>query len=54
MDNETKVCCICGKQFKGYGNNPWPIKEEGECCEQCNYNIVLPKRIEDVIGNVRK
>lgn len=32
----------------------WPIKEEGECCEQCNYNIVLPNRIEDMISKVRK
>lgn len=46
MSNEvTKVCCICGKEFKGWGNNPWPVKEDGECCDQCNWEKVVPARI---------
>ena len=44
---ETKVCCICGKEFKGYGNNPWPVKEEGECCDQCNWDEVIPARVRE-------
>ena len=28
---EKKVCCICGKEYEGYGYNPFPVKEEG-CC----------------------
>lgn len=23
---EKHICCICGKEFVGYGNNPYPIK----------------------------
>lgn len=25
---EKKVCCICGKEYEGYGYNPFPVKEE--------------------------
>ena len=42
---EKKVCCICGKEFAGFGNNPWPIKQNGECCDECNINKVVPARI---------
>ena len=41
-------CCICGKEFIGYGNDPWPVVDEGECCDTCNINIVLPARIEQM------
>lgn len=37
-------CCICGKECCGYGNNPWPIKDSGKCCDECN-NMVLRRRI---------
>ena len=29
---EKKVCCICGKEYEGYGYNPFPVKEEACCC----------------------
>ena len=29
---EKKVCCICGKEYEGYGYNPFPVKEEGCRC----------------------
>lgn len=44
-----KKCCICGKRFTGWGNNPWPVKEEGECCNECNRKKVIPARIEMMI-----
>lgn len=40
-----KKCCICGKEFEGWGNNPWPIKQDGECCDTCNAEKVVPARI---------
>ena len=43
---EAKICCICGKPFEGYGNNPWPLKEEGMCCLECNVEKVIPARIQ--------
>ncbi len=33
------TCCMCGKKFTGYGNDPWPIKDEGECCDSCNEKV---------------
>lgn len=41
-----KICCICGEEFIGYGNNPWPVAEEGECCDQCNSDSVIPARLQ--------
>lgn len=43
-DVET-VCCICGKTFKGMGNNPSPVRNEGLCCDECNVSIVLHTRL---------
>ena len=38
------VCSICGKEFlNSYSNNASPFK--GECCDDCNNNIVLPLRL---------
>ena len=41
-------CCICRKQLIGedrYGNNPWPARERGRCCNACNDMYVIPLRI---------
>lgn len=42
----THTCCICGKSFIGYGNNPAPVKDEGLCCDDCNRDSVIPARIK--------
>lgn len=42
--DEEKICCICGMKFTGYGYNPYPVKEDGKCCRQCNYQVVVPER----------
>lgn len=42
---EKKICCICGKQFSEWGNNPALIKDEGMCCDYCNWNVVVPARL---------
>lgn len=44
-EQDVKVCCICGELFDGLGHNPWPYETEGRCCDACNYNIVVPRRI---------
>lgn len=36
---ETKKCCICGKEIKGYGNNAEPLAK-GICCDECNVKVV--------------
>lgn len=51
MENQIKrnekeqKCCICGRMFKGYGNNPVPVKATGRCCDDCNSKYVIPARI---------
>lgn len=40
-----KKCVICGKMFTEYGNNPWPVKKDGQCCDACNARYVIPSRL---------
>lgn len=43
---KIESCCLCGKLFTGYGNNPWPLASNGcRCCDECNLNKVVPARI---------
>jgi hypothetical protein len=49
------ICCICGKEHTGFGNNPdgavdetkHTIKwsESDRCCDECNHKYVLPGRM---------
>ena len=45
LEDEHK-CCICGGPIEGHGNNPFPVKAEGDCCDKCNAEVVIPARIE--------
>ena len=36
----VKKCCLCGKAYSGYGNDPWPLKDTGRCCDDCNEKVV--------------
>ena len=52
-------CCICGKQSKGWGNNPdgamWiddngkyvtpKFKDNDRCCNDCDNRYVIPGRL---------
>ena len=42
---EFQKCCICGKRFMGYGNNPWPISKTGRCCNECNM-LTIQRRVQ--------
>lgn len=42
---EMFTCCICGKKVIGFGNNPFPVKHEGRCCDECDYQVVIPARL---------
>jgi len=46
-----KVCCICNKEFNGYGNNALPLKK-GICCDSCNMNKVIPARLNIYAGDI--
>lgn len=47
----TFKCCICGQKFTGYGNNPYPVKEKGRCCDECDNSVVIPTRIKIYLAN---
>lgn len=34
------TCIICQKGYKGHGNNPSPIKNDGRCCDKCNIKVI--------------
>lgn len=48
MQDSHKKCCICGKEFTGYGNNPDPVKLYGRCCDECDWSFVIPARIKQI------
>ena len=50
--NEEHTCCICGKRFKGYGNNPYPIKKEGKCCDECNKKVIEERLFMEKIDKI--
>jgi hypothetical protein len=55
-------CVICGKTIEPllhpttgevawtHGNNAEPIKE-GRCCDDCNWNVVIPRRYDEALGS---
>lgn len=47
-ESKAEICCICGEEIEGYGNNPAPYKEEGKCCDACNLKFVIPARLEQI------
>lgn len=44
---EIQKCVICEKSFSGFGNNPEPVEYGGRCCDDCNADVVIPRRILD-------
>jgi hypothetical protein len=45
--SKLKICCLCGKKFRGWGNNPYPLeKTEKTCCDSCNVSKVIPARFK--------
>lgn len=57
--DEKKICCICGKEFTGWGNNPDPVTdkdgnlfdEDARCCDECNSEVVIPTRLLKISSN---
>lgn len=47
----TEKCVLCGKDLENeYGNNPWPLAEEGVCCDECN-DLVTATRMSRITGD---
>lgn len=49
-------CCFCGRKKTGYGNSPEPILSDvkNKCCDDCNYSVVLPRRLYDFQEQAKK
>lgn len=47
LTEDKEICVLCGKHIVGYGNNPFPLADEGKCCDECNKTKVIPARIKD-------
>ena len=33
------ICCMCKKEFEGFGNNAEPLMK-GICCDDCNISVI--------------
>lgn len=51
---KLKICCICKEPYYGMGNNPYPIKERGRCCDKCDAEVVLPERLKGIEEEEKK
>ena len=47
---EIWQCVICEEHFTGFGNNPDPVKINGDCCDACNTNHVIPARMQEIFA----
>lgn len=47
------ICCICGEEFEGFGNNAAPVMK-GTCCSHCNSKAVIPLRLYYMTENPNK
>ncbi len=43
----AEVCCVCGQQINGYGNNAEPLMQ-GRCCDNCNITQVVRLRMQEL------
>ena len=45
---KKNVCVLCGEKFEGFGNNPVPVAQDGRCCDMCDENKVIVKRLDNL------
>ena len=41
-DAPPRRCCMCHKEYQGYGNNAKPLAD-GRCCDVCNENVITSR-----------
>lgn len=48
IKKDTTRCVLCGNPIinKGFSANP---VYDGECCEKCNTQIVMPERMRQIL-----
>lgn len=52
VSEETYQCVICKGTFNGWGNNPYPIRQDGRCCDQCNQDVVVRARLNGITHSI--
>jgi hypothetical protein len=47
-NDKENICSICGKQYKGMGNDIRPLVTANgtRCCDECNLKVVAPNRLK--------
>lgn len=50
----TNKCCICKNIYEGYGHNPYPYKDNGRCCDECNFRYVIRERLKRLTNNLKE
>ena len=48
MTTENGTCVLCGRPIRGWGNNPYPLAEDGECCDDCNALVIEARLIRAI------
>ena len=43
MSDRNFQCVICENTFEGFGNNPYPLSEDGRCCNACNIDVIVAR-----------
>lgn len=47
LNGEIIDCSICHKpMLSKYSHNAYPVNDN-RCCERCNYDVVIPNRMEN-------
>lgn len=50
---KVKICPLCGKPYKDWGNNPFPLDMD-KVCDDCNLNVIIPIRFGIDIKSIHK
>lgn len=37
---KNQECVLCGDDVGEWGNNPYPLADEGKCCDNCNWDVI--------------
>jgi hypothetical protein len=59
---ELIICCLCNEEITPdasgwqYGHNPAPLgeTEDDRCCDSCNYQEVIPARLQGILEIQKK
>ena len=43
-------CVLCEAPIKDFGHNPDPVSTTGRCCESCNFSLIIPARIKQLVN----